>query len=164
MPYFIAFFVFLCCFSSGIVFAEEDVQTVPRFASLSSEEVYFRAGPGKQYPVKWVYHRSGYPVEIVREFEHWRKVQDREGYSGWVYKGLLSARRTALVMGISPDQQIWLTRAVSPESQKIARIEPGAILFLKECTEMSCRGSSQGITGWIERKYLWGIYDHEIID
>ncbi len=138
---------------------------VPRFASLSADKVFLRAGPGKQYPVKLVYQQQGYPVEIIREFDHWRKIQDKDGYNGWVYKGLLSAQRTSLIE--EPDiagGTIWLKRSHESDSSKVARIEPGAILYLKECNEAWCRGSSQGITGWIERKYLWGIYEGEIIE
>ncbi|OYV32602.1 MAG: hypothetical protein B7Z81_12525, partial [Acidocella sp. 20-61-6] len=32
---------------------------VPRFVSLRTGEVNFRAGPGFQYPVTWVYRRDG---------------------------------------------------------------------------------------------------------
>ena len=143
------------------VFANE----IPRFASLSSDKVYLRAGPGKQYPVKWIYKREGYPIEIVREFDHWRKIRDRDGHTGWVYKGLLTSKRTVIVSMPGLEQtSLWLKRNDDPEAQKIARVESGAILFLKECNQGWCRGSAQGITGWIERKYLWGIYETEIIE
>lgn len=138
---------------------------VPRFVSLSADKVFLRAGPGKQYPVVMIYQQRGFPVEIIREFDHWRKIQDREGYNGWVYKGLLSVQRTALVQ--EPDNlnaTIWLNREDNKNSQKVAKVEPDAILYLKECSDSWCRASSQGITGWIERKYLWGIYDNEIIE
>ncbi len=145
-------------------FAQNNSGDLPRYVSLSSEKVYLRAGPGKQYPVKWIYQRQGYPVKIVREFEHWRKIEDREGHTGWVYKSLLSAKRTGLVNAESPAQDIWLTRYDESDAQKIARVEPGAILFLKECGDDWCRGSAQGITGWIQRKFLWGIAETEIIE
>lgn len=138
---------------------------VPRFASLSADKVFLRAGPGKQYPVKLIYQQRGYPVEIIREFDHWRKIQDKDGYYGWVYKGLLSIKRTALVKEPDlNDTTIWLNRYNDVNSQRVARVEPNAILYLKECDQTWCRGSSQGITGWIERKFLWGIYDNEIIE
>ena len=35
---------------------------VPRFVSLRSDQINFRAGPGFQYPVTWVYQRAGLPV------------------------------------------------------------------------------------------------------
>ena len=34
---------------------------------------------------------------IVSEFGHWRKVTDFEGYTGWIYKDLLSGSRYIIV-------------------------------------------------------------------
>ncbi len=38
---------------------------VPRFASLKSDEVNMRSGPGQRYPIVWVYKRKAMPVEIT---------------------------------------------------------------------------------------------------
>ena len=35
---------------------------LPRFASLDSNEINLRAGPGTDYPILWVYQRKGLPV------------------------------------------------------------------------------------------------------
>ena len=63
---------------------------IPRFASLKSDEVNVRTGPGSRYPIDWVFKRKGMPVEIVAEFENWRKIRDWQGAGGWVYQGLLT--------------------------------------------------------------------------
>ncbi|MGB0720715.1 MAG: SH3 domain-containing protein, partial [Bdellovibrionales bacterium] len=100
MRLFLLFVVLFPC----IAFAQDAVDPfrstaypLPRFAALASNEIYVRAGPGKQYPVQWVFKKAGLPVEIVLEFDHWRKIKDYEGASGWVHKSLLSGRRTAIV-------------------------------------------------------------------
>src|SRR3977135_1331350 len=54
---------------------------IPRFASLRSDEVNVRTGPGARYPVDWVFKRKAMPVEIVAEYENWRKIRDRQGAS-----------------------------------------------------------------------------------
>ncbi len=41
-----------------------------------------RAGPDQKYPIRWTYSRRGLPVEIVLEFENWRKIRDHEGQEG----------------------------------------------------------------------------------
>ena len=41
---------------------------LPRFASLRSDEVNLRVGPGENYPIEWVLKRKDMPVEILREF------------------------------------------------------------------------------------------------
>ena len=50
---------------------------VPRFVSLRFGTVYLRTGPGRKYPIDWVYKRRGLPVEVIRDFDTWRRVRDR---------------------------------------------------------------------------------------
>src|ERR1700687_1013091 len=52
---------------------------IPRFASLRSDEVNVRTGPGTRYPVDWVFKRKAMPAEIVAEYESWRKIRDWAG-------------------------------------------------------------------------------------
>ncbi|QDH13951.1 hypothetical protein E3E12_06885 [Formicincola oecophyllae] len=72
---------------------------LPRFASLRADRVFLRRGPGERYPVDWVFHRRGLPVEIEREFGVWRLVEDPEGTKGWVHQVTLRGVRTAIVTG-----------------------------------------------------------------
>ncbi len=63
---------------------------VPRFVSLKSDETNVRTGPGTRYPIAWVYRRAGMPVEVVEEYDLWRKIRDVEGTTGWVHKTMLA--------------------------------------------------------------------------
>ncbi|MEZ5840142.1 MAG: SH3 domain-containing protein, partial [Hyphomicrobiales bacterium] len=63
---------------------------VPRFVSLKSNRVNVRVGPGRGYEVSWVFTRGGLPVEVIQEFENWRRVRDSEGAEGWVFHSLVS--------------------------------------------------------------------------
>ncbi|MGI9419233.1 MAG: SH3 domain-containing protein [Geminicoccaceae bacterium] len=51
---------------------------IPRFVSLDARqrEVNVRFGPGQQYPINWVFTRPGVPLEIIAEFDNWRKIKD----------------------------------------------------------------------------------------
>jgi SH3-like domain-containing protein len=69
---------------------------VPRFVSLGADRVNLRFGPGKEYPISWVLAREGLPVEIIGEFDTWRKVRLHDGDEGWVHSSLLSSRRTIM--------------------------------------------------------------------
>src|SRR5262245_12595892 len=69
---------------------------VPRYVSLKTDRVNLREGPSKDHRTAWVFQRAGLPVEIVAEFETWRRIRDSEGTEGWVLHSLLSGRRTAL--------------------------------------------------------------------
>src|SRR5262249_10499346 len=72
---------------------------LPRFAALRSDEVNLRVGPGTRYPIQWVYKRRELPVEILREFEVWRLVEDTEGIKGWVHQATLTGRRSFIITG-----------------------------------------------------------------
>src|SRR6267378_2202808 len=71
---------------------------LPRFVSLRSDLVNLRVGPGETYPIQWVLTRKEMPVEIIREFEHWRMIRDWQGTEGWVHRGE--------VWGVYPDELV----------------------------------------------------------
>ena len=52
---------------------------LPRWASLRADEVNLRVGPGLRFPIEWQYHRRDLPVEILREVEVWRLIEDQDG-------------------------------------------------------------------------------------
>ena len=66
---------------------------VPRFVALRTGQVNFRAGPGFEYPIVWIYQRDWLPVEIVGEFDVWRQVIAPDGGTGWVHMATIRARR-----------------------------------------------------------------------
>lgn len=138
---------------------------LPRFVSLGAGEVHVRAGPGQKYPIKWTFSRPGLPVEIVLEFENWRKIRDHEGQEGWVFHTLLNGRRTAVVEGGS-DIPVYEKPFSDNEEKSSVNImlEPLVVVDLEVCKADWCRVETSGYHGWIERKVLWGIYEEEIFD
>jgi SH3-like domain-containing protein len=72
---------------------------LPRFASLRSDEVNLRVGPGENYPIEWVFKRKDMPVEIIEEFQNWRKIQDWQGTNGWVLDRMVTGKRAVIVAG-----------------------------------------------------------------
>lgn len=161
-------FVF-CSVSIGGTVRAEDVfkatpYPVPRFVSLAKDEAYVRTGPGHKFPVKFIYERRGLPVEIVLEYDTWRKIQGQDGESGWVHQSLLSGKRTGIVTSAYEDDKIVLYHRDDLKSQKLALLEPGVIIALKACEEAWCKVDAQGYKGWIPRKNLWGVYDSEKFD
>ena len=69
---------------------------LPRFVSLKAKSVNVRVGPSIDYAVAWRYLKSGLPVEIIQEYDNWRRIRDAEGSEGWVNQALLSGDRTAV--------------------------------------------------------------------
>ena len=49
---------------------------LPRFVSLKSDRINVRAGPGQDHTISWIFSKAGLPVEIVAEYENWRRIRD----------------------------------------------------------------------------------------
>lgn len=133
---------------------------VPRFVSLGAERVNVRFGPGRQYPINWVFSRQGLPLEIIDEFDTWRKIRDHEGEEGWVHSSLLSSRRTVMVFEIVRE----VRRTPEPESRIVLRAEPGVIGLLFDCEVDWCRIEIDGRRGWLRRDEFWGARPDEILN
>ena len=134
---------------------------IPRFVSLRADPVNFRTGPGPRYPIDWVFVRRHLPVEVIGEFDTWRRVRDPEGAEGWVHQSMLSGRRTAVVVGgLQP-----LHREGSDQAPLVATLEPGVIVNIQRCPAETvyCRVEVKGVQGWIKRDQLWGVYTNELI-
>ncbi|MGD9883792.1 SH3 domain-containing protein [Reyranella sp.] len=133
---------------------------IPRFASLKSDEINVRTGPGPRYPIEWVFKRKGMPVEIVAEYDNWRKIRDWQGASGWVYQGLLTGKRSFIVA--SKTASLHKTPATSAEI--VARLEPEVMGEIRSCNGDWCRVRVSSVSGWIQRTALWGVYKSEPIN
>jgi SH3-like domain-containing protein len=165
--FFVAILAFALFAPGGAWAAEENGKengssglALPRFASLKSDNVYVRAGPSMDYPIRWIYQREGLPVEIILEYDAWRKIRDPEGEVGWVHKILLSGNRTARVTANDP-----VTAFHDPDGTRpVAKIEPGVIVGVKECGETFCDIQFSAYEGWVEKKSLWGVYPSEILN
>src|SRR3954454_10946704 len=108
---------------------------VPRFVSLKTDRVNLREGPSKDNRTAWVFQRAGLPVEIVAEFETWRRIRDAEGTEGWVLHSLLSGRRTALVAAwLKGDAPVPLYERADERADVLARLQPNVIAGVKQCT------------------------------
>ena len=142
---------------------------LPRFASLKSDRVNLRQGPGTDYPTAWVFRRAGLPVEIVKEFESWRQVRDAEGTTGWVLGSMLSGRRTAVVLpweqkaGQPQPASAALRDDDSASARPLAYVEAGVLASIISCDGRWCRISVGGFRGYIEQVKLWGAYQGEVI-
>jgi len=131
---------------------------VPRFVSLHADRVNLRTGPGRQYPIEWVLTHKDMPVEIIAQFEHWRRVRDWDGTVGWVQEHMVAGRRT-VVIGKGGDRP--LHQQPDPASAVVARVEPGVVARLLECRGPMCRVEADDISGWVRRSDIWGIYPDE---
>lgn len=133
---------------------------VPRFVSLRSAQINVRVGPGKDFPIEWVYMRANLPVEIVAEFENWRKIKDVEGAEGWVHQSMLSGNRFALIQKATHD----LKDQPRNDGQILARLEPDVMVRVQKCQGEWCRVQVDTHKGWLPKEALWGVYSNETIN
>ncbi len=132
-------------------------QSEIRAASIS------RVGPGANYSVDWMYMKAGLPMEIIQEFDTWRRVRDADGSEGWINQSLLSGRRTAI---IAPWQrgkgaQINMLRSPDKDASVVAIVEPGVMGTIKSCDGQWCEMTLDGHTGWLAQAAVWGAYPGE---
>ncbi len=138
---------------------------LPRFVSLKSGRVNSRIGLGLNYSVDWLYLKPGLPMEIIQEYDNWRRVRDADGSEGWINQSLLSGRRTAIVAPWQKGKQASIDLRADPDgdARAVAILQPGVIGTIKSCTGEWCQMSFDGHTGWISQSLVWGAYPGELV-
>lgn len=146
---------------------------LPRFASTRSTPINVRVGPGTKYGVAWIYVKAGLPVEIVAEFDTWRKIRDLDGQEGWLHQNLLSGKRAAYVTPWAKEGEVSLRAAANDEAGVRAYLGPHYRVEVSRCDGTWCEvnaidhpdnGRPATYTGWIHQTDLWGVYETEKFD
>ena len=132
---------------------------IPRFVSLKSNDVNIRVGPSVNYPIKLKYVFQNLPLEIIDEFDVWRKSRDHEDNIGWVHKSLIKGERYILISDKNNKNIQLFSR---PGGRVIGLVKKKNVLELKSCTLNWCKVSKNSIRGWVLKKYIWGVYGSEI--
>lgn len=122
------------------------------FISLRSNEINLRNGPGSEYPIKAIYQINNMPLKVLGEYENWYKVQDKDGFEGWLNKNLTSKKRTLIVIN---GTQIMYKKD-DLKSAPIFRLEENVVVKYHKCNENWCKIEKNNKTGWIEAKNVWG--------
>lgn len=159
---FLVLSILLSCVSISYSADKSSGLPVPRFVSIKSNETNVRTGPSTRYPIAWVYKKSGMPVEIIEEFDMWRKIRDVEGTTGWIKKNMLEGKRNAIVK--SKDHVI-VRIDHEKDAKPLFKVAPSVIVKIVECEKNWCQiKANDDHKGWIEKSSLWGIYADEIIE
>jgi len=133
---------------------------LPRFVTLRADEVNLRTGPGTRYPIDWVYRRRGMPVEIVDEFDTWRRIRDWQGTEGWVHQSMVQGQRGILVTG----KRHTLLRRPEPGTPGVALVDAGVVGVLERCQGDWCEVVAGGFTGWLQRDAFYGLHPGEALE
>ncbi len=146
---------------------------LPRFVSLKAKRVNMRVGPGLQYKVDWMFTKPGLPLEVLKEYDNWRKVRDADGAEGWINQSLLSGRRTALVApwkaGEKGEYLPLVAKPGEDDSRLVAKMEPGVLTHVEECKDGWCKVEvdntvTGSVSGYTRQNQLWGVYPDETLD
>lgn len=133
---------------------------IPRYISLRGEEAFMRRGPSQNHKIDWIYHRKGYPLRVIGESGHWRKVEDWEGVKGWFHYALLSSTRTVIVTA----DKATLHAAAAENGQMVAILQKGVIAKLKSCTQNWCEVEIDNLDGWLPKSAFWGVDADEVFE
>ena len=133
---------------------------IPRYVSLKSNEANIRVGPSQNYPIEIKYIKKNYPLKVLEEYEEWRKVEDFKKNTGWIHKSLISGTRTGIILS-KDNKNIDLLNTL--DGNVIGEIGKGNIVFLEKCKINLCLVASRNYKGWVDKKYIWGVKEKEII-
>lgn len=117
------------------------------FVSLKTPYTKVYKGPSHRYPVTYILMHAGYPLHVRAEYDHWLKVEDRDGSLGWIHHSFISRKqRSALVV-----KECKLL-------DRMCTLQKGCIVKILSVEDQRCFVQiRKRLKGWIERKVLWGV-------
>lgn len=130
-------------------------QSPPYWASIDEPEARMRTGPSTEYPTMWIYQRERLPIKVLERYKAWRKVEDPDGARGWMHARLLSASRTALVLGEKGTVQALHSKPQG-DAKIIWRVQPGVVGKITQCENGWCLFDVTGRRGYINMDMIWG--------
>ena len=161
MQIIIVFLLFLIfCQAGNTDIGKETGLEVPRYVSLKSNDANIRVGPSKNYPIEIKYIEKNYPLKVIEEYEDWRKVEDFKKNVGWIHKSLISGTRTGIILS---NDKTTIRILNTLDGNVIGEIGKGNIVYLEKCKIDWCLISAGKFKGWIDKKYIWGVKQNEII-
>ena len=133
---------------------------VPRWVTIKAPRVNVRRGPGLDLDVLWTYVKPGVPVEVIAEYDTWRRIRDADGGTGWVKAAMLDGRRNVIVTGRVNTASLEAPKA---DAEAVALAGPGLVAKLVACEGAWCEISTRGYDGFVSRDRLWGVYERETL-
>ena len=135
-----------------ILFYTNSYSDKTSYMSLKYNKVNVRYGPGKDYPIKFIFNKKNYPVEIIDQKENFRKFIDLKKNSGWIHWSQLKKSTSLIVLS-----ETILFSDNTKFSRPIAKIEEGRLLNKKKCNLNWCKVETGEYKGWVLKENLWGL-------
>lgn len=149
---------------------QSDAGNLPRFVSTRSQPINVRIGPGTRYDVAWEFKKSGLPVEVIQEFDVWRKIRYVDGEEGWVHQNLLTPRRAGITRPFGAGGRTAIYAKPEDGAKVRAWLEPGFLLSVDKCEDGWCEvqtprsDGNKSFSGYVVQFELWGVYPDEVFD
>ena len=121
------------------------------FLSLKYNKVNVRYGPGLDYPIKFIFEKINYPVQVIDEKENFRKILDYKNNGGWVHRSQLKKNNSVIVL----EEKIIFNKSTK-YSEPIAVVKNGRLLIVKKKEKKWFKIVTENYTGWVNNEYLWG--------
>ena len=147
MQKFLIILFFLLINSSNVISEENDY-----FLSLKKDKVYVRYGPGKNYPIKYIYKKKFLTIKVIDKKDNFRRIIDHKKNSGWIHQIMLRKLNSLIVL----EEKIIFKKS-SKFSKPLAKLEKGRMVIIKKCKINWCRIQAGDYIGWINTKNVWGI-------
>ena len=123
------------------------------YLTLKYNEVNVRYGPGRDYPVKYIYNKKNLPVKVIDKFWEWKKVIDFKKNSGWIHETQLKKGKSFILL----KDQVAFSKPTK-HSKPLFRISKGRLLMVKKCKKNWCRVKTENFLGWVKINEIWGLY------
>lgn len=145
---------------------------LPRFVIVRAKDTTVRVGPGYQYDIAWKYLVTGVPVEIIQEYDVWRKIRDVDGEEGWVHTSSLTGGRAGYVLK-TLTENVGLRASAGDDAGVVAWVGPGFPVAIQSCNGAWCDvsatdsppgGKASVYSGYVPETDLWGVYQGESFD
>jgi SH3-like domain-containing protein len=134
---------------------------LPRYVSLKSNDSNLRVGPSKNYPISIKYVIDNFPIQIIDEYKNWRKIIDFENNTGWIHKSLIKGERNGIIN--SPNKKnVAVFNTFN--GKQIGEVTHGSIINLSKCKLNWCLIVNKNNSGWIEKRYIWGVKKNEVFN
>ncbi len=139
--------LFLLFFPASLLAQEEN-----HFLMLKNNEVNVRYGPSFEYPIKYIYKKTGLPLRVIDKKENFRRIIDNKKNGGWIHLSQLKKSKSFITTEIK-----ILFKKPTKFSKPLAKIDKGRLLRVKECKDKWCNVKSGKFSGWIEKDNVWGF-------
>ena len=122
------------------------------FLSLKKDKVYVRYGPGKNYPIKYIYKKKFLTIKVIDKKDNFRRIIDHKKNSGWIHQIMLRKLNSLIVL-----EEKIVFRKSTKFSKPLAKLKKGRLVMIKKCKINWCKIETGDYIGWIDTKNVWGI-------